>query len=398
MVDNKTRELLLERYGIVGHSAPILNAIGRLVQAAPTDLTVLITGETGTGKEVFAHALHGLSKRKKNPFVSVNCAAIPETLLESELFGHEKGAFTGALDRRQGFFEVADNGTIFLDEIGDMPYMTQVKLLRVLESGEFSRLGSSSVQKVNVRVIAATNKVLEDEVKAEKFRQDLYFRLKNVNILLPRLKDHLEDIPVLVNYFAMNVADKNGLKYNGISSDAVKLLESHSWDGNVRELKNLIEMIVTLEKAEYLTLEVFRKYIKPALPPHEIFEVAPESSLIPLKHQDEFGNFELGLIFKTLLELKSDVSDLKRGMHIIINEIEESKKHSTQSTTEEYEEYRDIQAAGNQPEDLNILNNEKVLIEKALEKHDGNRRHAANELGISERTLYRKIQDYDINK
>jgi len=218
-------ESIQQRYGIIGSSKEIQEALHTLIQVAPTDLSVLISGETGTGKEVFAQALHGLSKRRKNPFISVNCGAIPETLLESELFGHEKGAFTGAIEQRIGFFEAANHGTIFLDEIGDMPYPLQVKLLRVLESGEFSRVGSSTVQKVDVRIVAATNRILTDDVVQGKFREDLMFRLNSVNIQLPPLRLHPEDIPDLVEHFAERTAEKIGVDFKGISNDALSMLQ-----------------------------------------------------------------------------------------------------------------------------------------------------------------------------
>ena len=240
------------RFGIIGNSPKMLTALEKLIQAAPTELNVLITGETGTGKEVFAKAIHGLSNRKNNPFVSVNCGAIPENLLESELFGNEKGAFTGAVEQRIGFFETAHKGTIFLDEIGEMPVSTQVKLLRVLESGEYSRLGSSAVRKVDARLVAATNRDLEKEVRRGNFRQDLFFRLKSVHIILPPLREHPADIPYLIDFFAEKVCKKLNLFYHGFDNDSLSILKSLPWPGNTRELKNLIETIITLEKGEQI--------------------------------------------------------------------------------------------------------------------------------------------------
>ncbi|MFM8438114.1 MAG: sigma-54 interaction domain-containing protein, partial [Candidatus Kapaibacterium sp.] len=257
------RTLLQNRYGIIGSSDGMMEAKEELAQVAPTDLTVLITGETGTGKEVFAHALHGLSDRKKSPFVSVNCGAIPETLLESELFGHEKGAFTGATEQRKGFFEVADRGTIFLDEIGEMPFGTQVKLLRVLESGEFTRLGSTAVQKVDVRVVGATNRDLEYEVRRGNFRQDLFFRLNTVQIHLPPLRRHPEDVPELAAYFAAKVCERQHLEFRGFDDDAMRLLQHHPWRGNVRELRNLIETVVTIGQGARVTADQVRRYLTP---------------------------------------------------------------------------------------------------------------------------------------
>ncbi len=300
-------EEVKKRFGIIGNSNQINAAVGMLIQAAPTDLTVLITGETGTGKEVFANALHGLSHRKNFPFVSVNCGAIPETLLESELFGSERGAFTGSVEQRIGFFETANKGTLFLDEIGEMPISTQVKLLRVLESGQFSRLGSSTVNKVDVRVLAATNRDLEVFVEQGKFRRDLFFRLNSVHIRLPQLRDHSQDIPQLVDHFGKKISAKNGVTFSGFTRDAMNMLMVLPWPGNVRELKNLTETIITLEKGVAITPEVLKKYIPLALPAYESRQTADNRSLVSV-YKDEIGSNELLLIFKTLLDIKSDVT------------------------------------------------------------------------------------------
>ncbi|MCL5990476.1 MAG: sigma-54 dependent transcriptional regulator [Bacteroidetes bacterium] len=370
--------------------------IQKLVQAAPTDLTVLITGETGTGKEIFAKALHGLSNRNKSSFISVNCGAIPETLLESELFGHEKGAFTGAIEQRKGFFESADKGTIFLDEIGEMPVGTQVKLLRILESGEFSRLGSSALRKVDVRVIAATNRDLTYEVREGNFRQDLFFRLNSVKIELPSLRQHIEDIPLLVEYFAQKVSDKLSLKYDGISDDAVKILQGMNWAGNVRELRNLIETLITLEQATYISPDVLRRHIAPALPPGSREPLATEVSMIPLREYAEPRNIELELIFRTLLEIKNDITDLKRYFITLNAKLEDLKDKILMpepviSYTDDKDDFK-IEDNIIRLEDM-----EKKLITIALDRFNGNRRQAAQALGISERTLYRKLDDYGID-
>ncbi len=386
-----------DKFGIIGVSKPIQDALKLIVQAAPTDLSVLITGDTGTGKEVFAQAIHGLSKRSKQTILSVNCGAIPETLLESELFGHEKGAFTGAYEQRKGFFEDADKGTIFLDEIGEMPLGTQVKLLRVLESGEFSRLGSTALKKVDVRIIAATNRNLEEEVNRGNFRQDLFFRLNNVHIELPVLRDHSEDIPLLIDYFAKRYTKKLGIEYKGASEDAVSILKGMPWNGNIRELKNLVETLITLEKTDYISAELLRKYIKPSLPPH-VKENNEFASLVPFEQRDEVNNFELGLIFKTLLEIKSEILAIKRGLHLIHSEIEEIKEtqSSMQNQVSEYEEIKEYDFE-QKPEITTIAEMERRMIEKSLIKFEGNRRQAADALGISERTLYRKIQEYGLS-
>ena len=387
--------LIRDRYSIIGDSEQISEAILRLYQVAPTDLTVLITGATGTGKEVFANAVHGLSQRRKFPFVSVNCGAIPETLLESELFGHEKGAFTGASDQRKGFFESANNGTIFLDEIGEMPIGTQVKLLRILESGEYSRLGSSTLHKVNVRVVAATNRALEHEVSNGNFRQDLYFRLKSVNIDLPRLSDHSEDIPKLVNYFAKKFSEKIDLDYEGISIEAVNILKSLPWPGNIRELKNMIETIITLERTSYISDEILRKYIPQALPAHDTGPIGKSSSLVALK-SDNFGkNIELELIFRTLLELKSEITEIKRYIHSLSLHMEDMKSEIQNTITTAGQIEPEVEIVSEN--ELNLSAIEKNAIEVALKRFEGNRRQAAQSLGISERTLYRKISDYKLD-
>lgn len=385
-----------ERYGIAGSSKLIHEALEILLQAAPTDLTILITGETGTGKEVFANAVHGLSNRSNKPFVSVNCGAIPENLLESELFGHEKGAYTSADDQRIGFFESANNGTIFLDEIGELPLGTQVKLLRVLESGEFNRLGSSKLIKVNVRIIAATNRELEKEVEEGKFRQDLFFRLNSVRITLPPLRHRRQDIPELALLLAEKTSKKLGFKFNGIDSEAQSILKQLPWSGNVRELKNLIETIITLEKTDYLTPEIVTKYIPRALPAHQIIEHNKKTSLVSIPKENNEDKNELGLIFKTLLDIKNEMSDVKFVMNRLINEIDTLKTGIYKSSD------FDIKQVDTEDEAYDILSNskldeiEKNMILRTLKRFDGNRRLTAETLGVSERTLYRKLKDYGI--
>jgi transcriptional regulator with PAS, ATPase and Fis domain len=370
-------------------------AIQRLQQAAPTDLTVLITGETGTGKEVFANAIHGLSHRKKYPFVSVNCGAIPETLLESELFGHEKGAFTGAIEQRKGFFETAHKGTIFLDEIGEMPIGTQVKLLRVLESGTFSRIGSSDITRVDVRVVVATNRDLEKEVARGNFRQDLFFRLNSVHIVLPPLRHHLEDLPLLIEYFANRACDKLGLKFDGISPGALSVLRSMPWPGNVRELKNLIETVITLEQATYITQDTLRRYIPAALPPPELSPLPYDKTIVKYTDFEETKKFELELVFRTLLEMKNDISEMKRDLDFLTQkaEIISDNVIDIQPVVPTDEVYADTPFEFND-DNLNLDEWEKKLITYALKKFDNNRRLAARALGISERTLYRKLEKF----
>lgn len=387
--------LLETKFGIIGIAEPMRKAKKLLLKAAPTELSVLITGETGTGKEVFARALHGLSKRKGKSFVSVNCAAIPETLLEAELFGHEKGAFTSANEQRIGFFESADKGTIFLDEIGEMPIETQVKLLRVLESGEYSRLGSSDMRKVDVRIVAATNRELEERVENGKFRQDLFFRLRSVHIILPSLREHRDDIELLFNYFANKTANSIGLDFKGISNDALDILKSQNWDGNVRELKNLIETMLTLEAKEFIEAENVTKYIRPSLPFHNKNK---SSAMVLTKPQvDENSNLELGIIFRTLLEIKNDIQDLKHEVHyntIKLDEIITNQNELIIQTADEVVENDEMLKGF---DTLNLETIEKRLIVYSLNRFEGNRRLAAKELGISERTLYRKLKQYNLD-
>lgn len=398
--DQNVNKLLRLKFGVIGDSKKMQEVIDKVVLSAPTDLPVLITGETGTGKEVFANSIHGLSKRKKFPFISVNCGAIPETLLESELFGNEKGAFTGAIEQRKGFFEVADKGTIFLDEIGEMPIGTQVKLLRVLESGEFTRLGSTTLKKVDVRIIAATNRDLETEIEKGNFRRDLFFRLNSVHITLPPLREHPEDIRELVNYFAEKTCAKLGLKYDGISNDALLILERRPWTGNIRELKNLIETLITLEQTTYITHDILKRYIPLALPPKDITPQPAEKALVHYSDFEEPQKFELEIIFRSLLELKHDMTNIFKYLRTLENKIDD-----VELEIEELNTYLIAQNAQNNKgkkeiEELNILNLDELerrAIMTALNNSSGNRRVAANMLGISERTLYRKINELNIN-
>jgi len=380
---------LATRFGLVGESPLMMQAISRLLQVAPTDLTVLITGETGTGKEVFAHAVHELSQRKKSPFVSVNCGAIPETLLESELFGAEKGAYTGSVEQRKGFFETAHKGTILLDEIGEMPIGTQVKLLRILESGEFSRLGSSDNLRVDVRVIAATNRDLAYEVRQGRFRQDLFFRLNSVNIVLPPLRQHPDDIPLLVEHFAQKVAEKNRVTYHGIDPDAAALLETMQWLGNVRELRNIVETMVTLEQGSRISVDMIQRY----LPQQNIFEEERPSQAI-VRVVDQASNVhdpDAQMIYRLLLQLTNDVNDMKTVLrHLVALGME----NVTPTSTAIVKAPPDLAVV---PTELNLASLERSAIEEALRRSNGNRRAAADMLGISERTLYRKITEFQLD-
>lgn len=387
---NEARKLLQVKFGITGESYQITEAMKLVTLAAPTDISVLITGETGTGKELFANAIHGLSKRKNNPFISVNCGAIPETLLESELFGHEKGAFTGAVDQRKGFFEVADKGTIFLDEIGEMSLSTQVKLLRVLESGEFTRLGSTAMKKVNVRVVAATNRDLANEVVEGTFRQDLFYRLNSVHIELPPLRNHSDDIKHLVDIFAKKMCDKLGLKYDGIAQDALEILKNLPWPGNIRELKNLIESVIQLEQETFITSSILRRYIPKALPAKTIVHSHKDNIPVHVPTIASYNDPGLEIVLKTLFDIKNEIGDIKNMIHTLANQMEAIKIDilSEQASRQVHELSMD--------DNLNLNDLEKEIISLAIQKHNGNRRLAATELGISERTLYRKISELNI--
>lgn len=402
-----TRQVLRQlavRFGLIGESPMMVQAMSRLLQVAPTDLSVLVTGETGTGKEVFAHAVHELSQRKKAPFVSVNCGAIPETLLESELFGAEKGAFTGSVEQRKGFFETAHRGTIFLDEIGEMPIATQVKLLRILESGEYSRLGSSDVLKVDVRVVAATNRDLAYEVRQGRFRQDLYFRLNSVNIHLPPLRQHPEDIEHLVELFAQRAADKNIVAYSGIDPAALQLLQQQPWPGNVRELRNIIETMVTLEQGARITEEMVLRYL-----PQELQDPSPTPmALMSLPTPNQRAQeFDVQMLYRTLLQLSNDVAEVKTILrHLLSMSVPHEPQLPTAPTVApSYEPSADpleirprgsASAPSSSPDQLDLATLERQAIETALRRTQGNRRDAAKMLGISERTLYRKIDEYGL--
>ena len=384
------------RYGIIGESNLMQDAISMVEKVAPTDLPVLINGETGTGKEVFANAIHNLSLRKSKPFVSVNCGAIPDTLLEAELFGHEKGAFTNAVEQRVGFFEAANNGTIFLDEVGEMPIVTQVKLLRILETGEYSRLGSSAIRKVNVRIIAATNRNLEQEVLNKNFRQDLFYRLNTVNIVLPALREHPEDIPLYINYFAEKICRQNSIQFLGFTDDAIKLLKGMRWPGNIRELKNFVEKVVTLEHGKLIDKTIIKKYLFKHDEPDVIEEdkhINTTTALVSTVKQDIVSSE--ALVLRTLLELKQDITDIKRalaklGAEIgdIANDVEVLKDTAVVNYTEN---------VVTPMQNITLEEQEKRTIIERLNEFYGNKRKTAQSLGISERTLHRKIKEYGMN-
>ncbi len=408
------------RFGIIGNSPALNHALNTAIQVANTDLTVLIVGESGVGKEVFSQIIHSLSPRKHNPFIAVNCGAIPEGTIDSELFGHEKGSFTGAVDSRKGYFETVNGGTIFLDEIGEMPLGTQARLLRVLESGEFIRVGSSKVQKTDVRVIAATNKDLLEFTQQNKFREDLYYRLSTVPIRVPSLRDRKEDIPLLFRKFASDFSERYRTQSVQLDPGAQQLLVNYPFNGNVRELKNIAEQISVLATEKLITSEALSQF----LPNRESRAVSllPAVSQTPGTNGAGFSGTERDILYKLFFDLKKDMNDLKQ---MILELAHRPGGYSTQASPmkenllpaynphPEATHYTPPAYSGASPvlikndpvdqheeveETLMLAEREKEFITKALKKHKGRRRDAANELGISERTLYRKIKEYDIKE
>jgi len=369
-----------EELGILGESMEMRKIVEVVEQVAPTDITVLISGESGVGKEVIAKAIHAASPRNKKPLIAVNCGAIPEGIIESELFGHERGSFTGATEQRKGYFELADGSTIFLDEIGELPLAAQVKFLRVLENGEFQRVGSSIPRRVNVRVIAATNKDLESEVRHGNFRADLFFRLRSVNIYVPPLRKRPEDIPVFFRRFAAEVAAKNSIKFAGISDAAMQVLQSYHWPGNVRELRNAVESMLVLEGGRYLDVDDVRKYLKD-------LRTAPEDRNLPVPVGKSVEQAERELILRALLDIKGNIMELK-NLLAEQSQIIQSPGSNRQNIAYPHE-VQDERT-------LSLQEMEHKLIAEALERYKGNRRVAARALNISERTLYRKIKEYGL--
>lgn len=417
------------RFGIIGNSPGLNHALNTAVQVAATDLTVLIVGESGVGKEVFSQIIHALSSRKHNPFIAVNCGAIPEGTIDSELFGHEKGAFTGAVDSRKGYFETVSGGTIFMDEIGEMPLGTQARLLRVLETGEFIRVGSSKVQKTDVRVIAATNRELLEFTQKGKFREDLYYRLSTVPIRVPSLRDRAEDIPLLFRKFVVDFSERYKTTPVQLDDEAKSLLISHNWQGNVRELKNIAEQISVLSTNSLVTGAEMRRFLPAGPAVNRLPMVANNGAAT-----GEFAN-EREILYKLFFDMKKDVTELKKMFLEILqnpslagsaaNYTRESLMgdfHHANGETQQPMQPAIAQPISSQPsflpannqpvllhdddihhheeveESLNIMDKEKELIVKALKKHKGKRRDASLDLGISERTLYRKLKEYDIDE
>lgn len=374
---------LQKKIGFYGDSPEVEELISTVVMVAPTDLSVLIIGESGTGKEVIANAIQSMSKRASRPLISVNCGAIPEGILESELFGHEKGSFTGAIGQKKGYFELADKGTILLDEIGEMPLNTQVKLLRVLESSEFMRVGGSEIQKVDVRIIAATNRDLESAVQNNEFRRDLYFRLKAITIHIPPLRARKADIPVLVKKFTEDYIDKNNIQFKGFAPEAIDQLVKYNWPGNVRELRNFVETAIILNRGEI----VYSHYVRTAL---NMNEGGTISSNLPMPLNKTPEQAERELIYRMLVALKLDIDEMKGMLNSSMQGNLNSKNGGTIHVSNDDMNYaREVQT-----QTLEAM--EKKLIKETLDRFAGSRRKTAKALQISERTLYRKINEYGL--
>ena len=418
-----------QRFEIIGNSPGLNRALEKCIRVAATDISVLVTGESGVGKESLPKIIHSLSHRKHAKYIAVNCGAIPEGTIDSELFGHEKGAFTGASQARDGYFKEADGGTIFLDEVGELPLTTQVRLLRVLENGEFIKVGSSQVQKTNVRIVAATNVNLLEAIKKDKFREDLYYRLSTIEISLPPLRERKEDIHLLFRKFASDFARKYNMPTLRLTDDAVFALENSRWPGNIRQLKNVAEQISVLEKEREVNKNTVIEYL-------------PKVSSLPSvidnkgKRESDFSN-EREILYKVLFDMKNDLNDLKKLtlelmqegnakkvkdeneqlIKKIYGETEEStqnyndfddqleilqipeknpQKKETYSDMTDIDEQYDFAEEIEEEETLSLQDKEVELIRKSLERHNGKRKPAADELGISERTLYRKIKQYDL--
>lgn len=392
------------RFGIIGNSEALNRALEVALRVAPTDLSVLVTGESGVGKEFFPQVIHAYSARKHNKYIAVNCGAIPEGTIDSELFGHEKGAFTGAVEARKGYFEEADGGTIFLDEVAELPHSTQVRLLRVLQTGEFIRVGSAKVQKTNVRVVAATNTNLQEAIQAGRFREDLYYRLNTVPILVPPLRERKEDIFLLFRKFAADVAAQYRMPAISLDPEARQMLENYYWRGNIRQLKNVAEQISAIEEARLITPAILTKYL-PAQP-----QSGASTSMSTALHSgsDDGVSFERELLHKVLFDLRADVNDLKRMLTELMQRAERpaeptkdlagllpASAHSIASP--DYAESEEV--VDEQPSrELTKADVLREQILRALRRNNGRRREAAAELFMSERTLYRKIKELGIDE
>src|SRR5680860_740085 len=413
-------QAIKQRFEIIGNDPKLNRAVEKAIQVAPTDISVLVTGESGVGKESIPKIIHALSHRKHGKYIAVNCGAIPEGTIDSELFGHEKGAFTGASQSRNGYFEVADGGTIFLDEVGELPLTTQVRLLRVLENGEFIKVGSSKVQNTNVRIVAATNLNMFDAIKKEKFREDLYYRLSTIEINLPPLRERKDDMHLLFRKFAADFALKYKMPTIRLEEDAVELLQKYKWGGNIRQLRNIAEQISVLEQERNISGRILKTYLP------DIGSNLP-AVISEKKKQGDFSD-EREILYKVLFDMKRDLNDLKKltlelmesGNHqkvqeehedlidkiyeeeekdINMDELDEENREVLQIAQNKSQEIEDKYYFAEEIEEeepLSLQSKELELIKKSLERHSGKRKSAADELGISERTLYRKIKQYDL--
>jgi len=399
-----------QRFGIIGSATELDRSIAKAMRVAPTDISVMVSGESGTGKEVIPKIIHQLSARKHASYIAVNCGAIPEGTIDSELFGHEKGSFTGATANRKGYFEVADGGTIFLDEVGELPLSTQVRLLRVLETGEFIKVGSSKTQKTDVRIVAATNVNLQEAIQKHKFREDLFYRLNTVQVNLPPLRARKKDIHLIFRRFAMDFAEKYHMPSVRLTEDAIELINTYHWPGNIRQLRNVTEQISVVEERRMLDADILKNYL-------------PENSLktLPVLYEDGKGGendfTEREILYKVLFDMKKDIGELKQLTEKLMKgerNFEEESSHITNKIYRTFEESDNRQAillpnpevqTETKPKQLDKTIHQKSLslqdkeiemIKNALEKHRGKRKGAASELGISERTLYRKIKQFNL--
>ena len=410
-----------QRFEIIGNHFGLNRALEKALRVAGTDITVLVTGESGVGKENIPKIIHQFSTRKHSKYIAVNCGAIPEGTIDSELFGHEKGAFTGATNTRSGYFEVADGGTIFLDEVGELPLTTQVRLLRVMENGEFIKVGSSQVQKTNVRIVCATNLNMQDAIKKGKFREDLFYRLSTVEISLPPLRERKEDITLLFRKFASDFAQKYKMPTLRLDQNSEKILTQYNWEGNIRQLKNVAEQMSVLEKERQVVPEVLKNYIP------EINKNLP--ALIDQEKKDKSFSSEREILYKVLFDMKNDLNDLKKltlelmendnlssfqkknldlinkiygekdkntdnSLEVIPNESDKIKENQEVDASDKYEYAETVV----EEEPLSLIEKENEMIKKALIRSNGKRKSAAKELGISERTLYRKIKQFNLNE
>ncbi len=407
---SKNIQHVKQRFGIIGSDHKLERAIEVALQVAPTELSVLITGESGVGKEIMPQVIHNYSSRKHGPYIAVNCGAIPEGTIDSELFGHEKGAFTGATDSRKGYFEEADGGTIFLDEVAELPLQTQVRLLRVLETGEYIRVGSSKVKKTDVRIVAATNVNVPEAIRKGRFREDLYYRLNTVPILMPPLRERKGDIHLLFRKFAADFAEKYRMPVVRLSADAVNLLENYQWPGNIRQLKNVTEQVSVIEAERDIDTAHLLQYLP---------EMGRPNLPVPMEQAASQQDYtEREILYKVLFDLKKDMSEMKKVVASLINGNADSGEQQTELIRQLYAEHPEegtylpsIQVSRplefDSPEEphtveieesLSLEDKEIEMIKKALKKYNGRRKNAATELGISERTLYRKIKEYNIKE